>query len=397
MGDFIRDDKAATILSKIQGSFPKVKLHFSGSTPPEIFVGRVNYPNVFSGILSPDYKGDTTVLASPEEWVKQNLSIEQVLSYRGSMVYGRQVTNIKANKSLSNVTQQLALASKPVSTEFFLKRQPTLQYTSSKTMSIMANPAPIERVLLEENPFIEKKVDYLSSDYDVKATTALKELYSSNIKVSHLQKLFSAGLLGIKPQRKLVPTKWGITAVDDTLSKHLLGKIKTYKEISEILLFSDNYAGNYYNILLLPGEFKFEVMEESVPNIANPTKQNLMQQDIGFWQDYEGFFGRKNYASSVTGAYYANRLAVCEYLEKMKRQATIIVFRETTEEYYAPLGVGILREVTRKAMQNVPVKPESLQEALKIIDSRIKVPIEKFTKISWIISNYKKQKRLSEF
>lgn len=397
MSDFIREDKAATILSKIQGSFPKVKLHFSGSTPPEIFVGRVNYPNVFSGILSPDYKGDTTVLASPEEWVKKNLSIEQVLSYRGSMVYGRQITNIKANKSLSNVTQQLALASKPVSTEFFLKRQPTLQYTSSSVMSIMANPAPIERVLLEENPFIEKKVDYLTADYDVKATTALKELYSSNIQVSHLQKLFSAGLLGVKPQRKLVPTKWGITAVDDTLSKYLLAKIKTYKEISEILLFTDNYAGNYYNILLLPGEFKFEVMEEAVPNILNPTKENLMQQDIGFWQDYEGFFGRKEYASSVTGAYYANRLGICEYLEKIKRQANIIVFRETTDEYYAPLGVGILREVTRKAMQGLPVKVDSLASALKIIDSRIKVPIEKFSKLSWIILNYKKQKRLTGF
>ncbi|MEI7719393.1 MAG: hypothetical protein WCI72_05980 [archaeon] len=397
MGDFIRDDKAAVILSKIQGSFPKVKLHFSGSTPPEIFVGRVNYPNVFSGILAPDYKGDTTVLASPEEWVKQNLPIDQVLAHRGSMVYGRQITNVKINKSLSAVTQQLALASKPVATEFFLKKQPTLQYTSSSVMSIMANPAPIERVILEENPYIEKKVDYLSTDYDVKATTALKELYSSNIKVSHLQKLFSAGLLGVKTQRKLVPTKWGITAVDDTLSKLLLKKIKSYKEISEILLFSDNYAGNYYHILLLPGEFKFEVMEESIPEVENKSKQSLMNQDIGFWHDYEGFFGRKDYASSVTGAYYANRLAICEYLEKIKRQATIIVFRETTEEYYAPLGVGILREVTRKAMQKNPEKPESLEHALKIVDSRIIVPIEKFKKISWIISNYKKQRRLSDF
>jgi len=397
MSDFIRDDKAATILSKIQGSFPKVKLHFSGSTPPEIFVGRVNYPNVYSGILAPDYKGDTTILASPEEWVKQNLPIDQVLAHRGSMIYGRQLTNVKINKSLSEVTQQLALASKPVATEFFLKKQPILQYTSSSVMSIMANPAPIERVILEENPFIEKKVDYISSDYDVKATTALKELYSSNIKVSHLQKLFSAGLLGVKTQRKLVPTKWGITAVDDTLSKLLLEKIKTYKEISEILLFTDNYAGNYYNILLLPGEFKFEVMEEAVPTISNQTKENLMRQDIGFWQDYEGFFGRKEYASSVTGAYYANRLAICEYLEKIKRQATIIVFRETTDEYYAPLGVGILREVTRKAMQNAHVKPESINQALKIINSRIKVPIEKFIKISWIISNYGRQKKITDF
>jgi hypothetical protein len=396
MGDFVRKDKTEVIMSKLAANFPKPKLHFSGSTPPEIFVGRMNYPNVFSGILSPDFKGDTTVMASPEEWVKNNLSIEQVLTHRGQMIYGRQLTNIKLQKSLSSVTQDLALSSKPVSTEFFLKRLPVQQFTSSKILSIMANPAPIDRVLLEENPFVEKKVDYLVSDYDVKATTAMKELYKSNIKISHMQKLLSVGLLGVKTQRKLVPTRWSITAVDDMIGKDLMKNIKTYKEIDDILLFSDNYNGNHYNILLLPGEFKFEVIEAAVPHIDNLSKENLSIQQIGFWKDFEGFFGRKSYAESVTGAYYANRLAICEYLEKIKRQATILVLRETTEEYYAPLGVGILRELTRRAMQN-PEKQESISESLRLIDSKIKIPIKKFEEMSWILSNYKKQKRLSEF
>lgn len=396
MSDFIRKDKAEVIMEKLKTNFPKPKLHFSGSTPPEIFVGRMNYPNVFSGILSPDFKGDTSVMASPEEWVKNNLSIEQVLTHRGQMIYGRQLTNIKLQKSLSSVTQDLALSSRPVSTEFFLKKLPIQQYTSSKILSIMANPAPIDKVLLEENPFVERKVDYLVSDYDVKATTAMKELYRSNIKISHMQKLLSVGLLGVKTQRKLVPTRWSITAVDDMISKDIMKNIKTYKEIDEIFLFSDNYNGNHYNILLLPGEFKFEVIEAAVPHIDNLSKENLSAHQIGFWKDFEGFFGRKSYAESVTGAYYANRLAICEYLEKIKRQATILVLRETTEEYYAPLGVGILRELTRRAMQS-PEKQESISEALKIIDSKIKIPIKKFEEISWILSNYKKQKRLSEF
>jgi hypothetical protein len=397
VGDFIRKDKAEVILSKIRDNFPKVKLHFSGSTPPEIFVGRVNYPNVFSGILAPDMKGDTTVMASPEEWVEKNLSIEDILAYRGQMIYGRQVTNVKLNKSLNNVTQELALSSKPVSTEFFLKRVPTLQYSSSRISTIMANPAPIERVLLEENPFVEKKVDYLTSDYDVKSTDALKELYNSKIKISQMQKLLSAGLLGVKTQRKLVPTRWGITAVDDMISKDLLKKVKNYKEINEILVFSDEYNGNHYEILLLPGEFKFEVIEAEVPNVADKSKNNLMNEKMGFWKDFEGFYGRKDYASSVTGAYYANRLAVAEYLERIKKQATIVIFREVSEDYYAPLGVGILRELMRKAFLKNPEKAVSIEEALKQIDTRIKMPVKKFSEISWILANYGKQKKLFEF
>ena len=44
--------------------------------------------------------------------------------------------------------------------------------------------------------------------------------------------------------------------------------------------------------------------------------------------DVEFFSQRKDYASNVTGAYYAARLAVAEFLVEKKRQAAAIVFRE---------------------------------------------------------------------
>lgn len=380
----VRKDKQEIILSQLRNYFPKVKLHFSGSTPPEIFVGRVNYPNVFSGILAPDFKGDTTEMSSPAEWVKNNLSIAEVLKFRGQMIYGRQITNIKTKKNLTNAVNELALSSKPVSTEFFLKKQPVLQYSESKILPILANPAPIEKVILEENPHVDKKVDYLVSDYDVKANDAVKELYVSKIKVEQVQKLFSVGLLGVKNNRKLVPTKWSITAVDDILSKQILEKIKNYPEISEILIFSDSYNGNHYEIILLPGEFNFEVIEKG---IGNP----------GIWKDFETIFGRKNYASSVTGAYYANRLGICEYLEKIKRQATILVLREISEDYYAPLGVGILRELTRRAMEKQPTRANSIGELKIILRKRFREEPENYFENSEVIKNYGKQKKIFDF
>ena len=39
---------------------------FSGSSPPEIFVGRWNYPNVYTGILSPEESGNMQILSSAE-------------------------------------------------------------------------------------------------------------------------------------------------------------------------------------------------------------------------------------------------------------------------------------------------------------------------------------------
>jgi hypothetical protein len=410
----VRKDKREQLISQLKLNFPKPKLHFSGSTPPELFVGRVNYPTVFSGILSPTYKGDTSIMSSPDEWVEKNMPIDEVLTYRGQMIYGRKLTNVKIPRSFHSITQELALSSKPVSIEFFLKRSPIPDFTESKMLSIMAKPAPIEKVILEENPKVDKKVDYIVGDYDVKATDALQELYKSNIKTSHLQKLFSVGMLGVKTDRKLVPTRWSITAVDDILSKELLKKIKSYPEIGEICIFSDEYNGNHYEIILLPGEFKFEVIEmsffSSPKKSSSETKEgqgsnspssDLFQNEVtteeGRWQDYEDFFGRKDYANSVTGAYYANRLAVCEYLEKIKKQANVVIFRQISEDYYAPLGVGILRELMRRALKNPAQNFNSIPESLESIRSRLRIPLEKYSEASWILKNYGKQKKLFDF
>ena len=118
------------ILAKFIDRAPRVKTHFSGSTPPEVFVGKANYPNVFSGILSPTEKGDTTRFSSCEEWVKKNLSIEEILELRGAMIYGRSTSHIRGSNSLKQVTQELALSSRPVSSEFFLKKKPSFRWNN---------------------------------------------------------------------------------------------------------------------------------------------------------------------------------------------------------------------------------------------------------------------------
>jgi hypothetical protein len=114
-------------------------------------------------------------------------------------------------------------------------------------------------------------------------------------------------------------------------------------------------------------------------------------------KDFESFFSRKEYAKNVTGAYYANRLSACEYLEKIKKQAQIIFLREISEEYYAPLGVGILRELARKAFLKEPEKPKDLSSAFDLIQSRLKIPMDKFKEVSILLKEYGKQKKLNRW
>ncbi len=390
--------KPCKILSKFKDSAPKVKTHFSGSSPPEIFVGRIGYPYVNSGILSPVSHEDSSSFSSPEDWIRDDLSIDNILSKRGKLVYGRGKSRIKSDwkNPLNKVTQELALASKPVSTEVFLKKKPSFNFSASKFFQIITNPAPIKRAILEENVPVEKKVDYLVSDYDVKSTTALQELYSSKkITTSHMQKLLSAGLLGTKNKRKMVPTRWSITAVDDTLGKQILEDVRYLPELQEIRLFHHYYNGNHFEALLLPSSWAFEVIEVSMQG-SNWNETIKASGDV-FMQDYEGFYPRKKYAENVVGAYYADRLAVAEYLKKIRKQACVLLFHEEREEYYAPLGVGIIRESLRKMFSGDYEVPVDLNDALLRIGMRVKADMWRYKKMSWILNNLAKQKKLKDF
>ena len=299
----------------------------------------------------------------------------------------------RQNKKFLTTMQEISLASKAVSTEIFLKKPVKIQALIDKHVPLIGNPAPLKAIRLEENPHVERKVDYLVSDTDNKAAFSIKELYKSQIQISSIIKILSAGMLGLKKNRKLVPTRWAVTATDDTLSKFLLEKIRYHQETSEIIVFHGDYVGNHYEFLLLPDKFAFEVIEAYMSgSVWNPFSQNA-----NLSQDYEGFNGRKTYAESVTGAYYTARLALCEYLDKVKRQASCLVMREERPEYYAPLGVGILRQLSRDAFLKKPEKFETLEEAFKKIQERMNLPIQLFKQKSWLLKEYGKQTRLSRW
>jgi len=358
---------------------------FSGSSPPEIFVGKWNYPNVYTGILSPTEHGNTNIMSSVEEWHKNKLQIPQILNLRNQLIYGRTQSNIKQlNTKFLSVMKEVAMTHKSIGTEFKLEKPITKNREQDNKVPLISHATQVKSVRLEENPKVKPKIDYIVNDTDVKSAIAIKELYKSQIDNSLIIKILSAGLLGMKKNRRLVPTRWSITAVDDTLSKEMLKKIKTFQEISEYKVFTAEYVGNHYEFLLIPRYWSFEVIEISM-------------KGFGVWQDYESIFDRKTYAHDVTGAYYANRLALCEYLTKIQRQCSCLVFREVRPEYYAPLGVGILRQTSREAFSQKGKSFSTLNESLVDIQTRLRLPISNWTSKSKLLKEKQTQKRLFEF
>ena len=58
-------------------------------------------------------------------------------------------------------------------------------------------------------------------------------------------------------ERKLVPTKWSITATDDIISKELVEEIINFNLIDTYKIFSYSHLGNTFSVVLFPHRWIF--------------------------------------------------------------------------------------------------------------------------------------------
>ncbi len=363
----------------------KLKESMFGPTT-SIFVGWKEYPNVFVGPLTSMDSENPSLLDNPGLWYGKDFG--EIIQMRSLLVRGKQKQSVHDKNQFIEQTQELALSVMPLDTEVSYRRKPVYSMSFSPLTQPMGPSGILEGIKITENPKIPSKVDYVISD-EVKSSEAISRLYGSGYDVYYLTRVLSSGVLGATDKRKLVPTRWSITAVDDILCKSLLEDIRGYPAISDYLVYSSTYLDNHFEILLMPGAWEFEQFEAWSPQ----TLWARGYSEPAIAQDGEGFYGRSEYAFNEGGGYYAGRLGVAEALFRMRCQARVVVFREILEGYVVPVGVWEVRENVRKAMQNPPAKFVSLDEALAYLNSRLSVPINRYLGKSVILH----QKRLSDY
>lgn len=384
-----KHSEQATAVSNIKGN------EFTGSSPPSIFVSWNNYPKVQIAPLSPTEVMDSTLFDAPEQWF--GLPGEEIVSFRQQLLRSNKKIDVNAASRPSYELaemQELVMAEKPTAIEVKLKKAPKPGLSFNESVAPMGPQAPLIKMRLDENPSIPKKVDYVISDTDLKSSDALNILFNTGVPVSRLYKLLSAGTLGIGKNRKLVPTRWSITAVDSNLSNHVVEeKVKYFQEISQYELFHSNYLDNDFWVLLVPSSWSFEQLECWLPGgtwAVNASKPQIIQ-------DHEFYKGRKTYASNTEGAYYSARLAVAEHLEGRQRQATAIVFREIGKDYNIPLGVWQIRENVRNALKQKPLAFSSLGLALAFLERKLKVSMVQYKKESRLLDELLHQRKITYF
>jgi hypothetical protein len=363
-----------------------------GNSPPSVFVGRFGYPYVQIGPLTPTFHGNTEILDQPEQWFGK--SIDEIIYYRSQLIRGMTPVNVRKPwkaGSLLLKTRELALADHYVETEMKLTKKPTKRFYLNGDVQPIGPTAPLQNVDFGYIKWNQKMEKY-HYDCDLKAASATVKLFENGIPLSSIMRAFSMGSFGVEKNRRLVPTRWSITAVDDLLGKHLTKQIKEYPLINYYEVYESDYIGNRFEILLVPDAWAYQGYEAWYPR----TLWNPDEEEVAIVADWESYKGRSTYAS-MGGCYYSGKLAVLEHLEKMKRQAMVFIFREAYPDYLLPVGVWQVRENVRNAMKQEPKRYETLDGALARVMRRLTIPMNKWVETGPLLKKILIQRKLTEF
>ncbi|MFT4883076.1 MAG: hypothetical protein ACI8U4_000574 [Natronomonas sp.] len=349
-----------------------------GSTAPSVFVGRASYPSVSAGLLAPvGDEDDAEQYVTSGKWYQQGYSIDDVFQRRTGLLNSTRRSNVDVDDvwdGFVGTQREVAIADRPVDVELGLDERPGFDLDGSlEDIAAPRGPrASAESASLTENPHVPRAIEKTLSDDDWRAEGAMAYLYRKGFDVYDINNVLSVGALGQGDNRRLVPTRWSITAVDDTVGKYLRGTIRNAPSIDQTLVWHNSYIGNDYWVIATPGDWEFELVELKAPgSIWNPDPNGQLYMAA----DSEGFEGRTDYVDETSGAYYASRLGVLEELADRGRQAKVFVIRHATNEYWAPVGVWQIRESVRDAFDAEPAVAETFHDAVRQLVPQLPVSL----------------------
>jgi hypothetical protein len=369
-------------------------------SPPSVFIGsKLRYPNVNVGILSPlEKEENVSIYDDAKSWAKNNFSIQNVLRLRENLLNSRFQSNVsdaRLNNKFVGIARDVAVALRPVDVEIEFKEKINVGKRIDRVLTPHGLKAGLKDAKIVSNVKVHHKVDRVMND-EIKAGEGIKYLYNNSFDEYSLQKVLSVGALGLKKDKRLVPTRWSITATDDIIGKDLISELRGFQVLENYECFFGEFMGNQYLIMLFPDVWSFELFELYYPGSSwNPSSEMKASTD------YESFEGRKSYASNCVGGYYATRFPITEYLKSIKRQASVLVIRLETPSYWAALGVWVVRESVRKALDCGAMKFETKKELIDNIKKIAKIKYDFDSQIifnkSILLKTLGQQKKLGEW
>ena len=321
---------------------------YMGATP-SVFVGSYGYPHIaLHPLMTPDHD-------HPPDWMAAQHSISDIVGIRSETIRGKH----EGKERYTLAMQEVALSAKPLDIETRFSKPVSWDISFGTVITPVGRSGEIARCDIIDNAVVPRIVDKVTSDIDLNATDACQELVQGKTDIYHISQLLSAGLLGREKRRHLVPTRWSITATDDIIAKQLRDTISRYNTINTCQVCFAKEYGNAIAMIFIPGAWEYEMVEAWEAGSLWGGEQEYIVSDRE---------GKKKVGySPIAGGYYASRIAALEYLARIRRCGQVIVVRYTSRDYWAPLGVWVVREVSRKATEQKPYLCDTPDEAVAMV------------------------------
>jgi hypothetical protein len=382
-GAYLKQLTAATMQMKSV----EVGKEMAGSTPPSVFIGSYNYPDVYAGPMIAPVHGDTGIMDRPEDWIAGNHPQEEIIGYRMNLVRGKRLNNaFDIENRFVEKLQEIVLSEHSIESEASFASAPAgLSFSVEHTP--FGPSAPLERFDITAQRW-DHSLEKIYYDTDLLSRDAVLGLHRQGMAFSTIQKAFSAGTMGRGENRHLVPTRWSITACDTMIGDNLLKSVKQCPVIDTVRLYEYASLHNRYAVILLPTAWQYEWTEAFLHVLGN---------EEYVFSDHEGFKRKIGY-SPLGGCYYSCKMAVLEELAREQRQAGAIILREALPGY-VPMGVFNVRENVRSAMRERPAEFEDLKSALSYIGGRFTLPVQRFVTETTLLKESLRQRQctLSDF
>lgn len=325
---------------------------------PSVFVGSYGYPRVVGGPLMIN---DTD---NPLDWVANKFSIEDIVSVRSRTIRGSESLDVKLH-DIPKI-QEIALSSKPLDIEAVFAKPINFDLSFDGTVTPTGLSGEMKKLDVIDNAKVSRIVDKCTSDTDLKAAKAARIMFENGTDIYKITNLLTSGLMGLERNRRVVPTRWAITATDTIISDSYKKDVARYPALADFEVFCATLHGNTICFILIPAnDWQFEMLERW-------QKHSLWaDEEETVIVDGEKGMTKRNY-SPIGGAYYSARLAVLEYLNSIQRCARVLCVRDISGDYWAPLGVWVIREASHEALKCAPERFGTLTEALSCAAEKLK-------------------------
>jgi hypothetical protein len=352
-----------------------------GSSPPSVFIGSWNYPDVFAGPMIAPQHGDTAIMDMPESWIPGQKTQEEIIQYRLSLVRGKhRIHAADLDNPFVEKLQEISLSASSVESEVSFAIQPR-GMSFSEEHTPFGPSAPIERFEIESGRW-NRDLEKVYYDTDLRSAEAVLDLHRKGVPFSGIQKAFSVGTMGKDSLRHLVPTRWAITACDTIIGDRLLSEVKKNPVIDTLRVHEFSSLHNNYAVILMPTGWQYEWSEAFLHVMGN--------EELVF-SDHEGRKKKTEY-SPLGGCYYTCKMAVLEALAREKKQAGAIILREALHGY-VPMGVFNVRENVRNAMLQPVREFEDIRTALGYLSGRFTLPMRRFIEEGTLLRNTIRQRQ----